>query len=458
MRYSKHLKTWSPSSLSTILRACAFILILPCGPGIAQGTSASGDSSETWSYHFQYTGIEQTHGRFSASYSGQNSLSDDPETHFSVTTTMFVGRKLWTGGEFYLDPEMSGGSGFSLTRGVAGFPNGEVYRVDDVTPKIFIARGFLRQNFLLGEPEKEKIEPDQNQLAEWLPTARLTLTVGKFSLTDIFDDNAYSHDPRTQFMNWSLWAPGAWDYAADTRGYNWGIAAELHLRAMVVNFAAVMVPTTANGPVMDSHIGKAHSLNLELVKPVNLDDHTGKVHVIAYLNQADMGDYSTAIASGIAKGVVPDIVTTRAYRSKYGFAICVEQSLNSYAGLFSRISWNDGHTETWAYTEIDRSFQIGLSIHGIVWDRDEDDAGIAAVANALSPEHRDYLTAGGYGFIIGDGKLNYGMEQIGEAFYRSRLTSTFWLTLDDQVILNPGYNKDRGPFVNVIGLRGHVEF
>jgi len=425
---------------------------------VSQNVASSDGLDETWSYHFQYTGIEQTHGRFSASYSGQNSLSDDAETHFSVTTTMFLGRKLWTGGEFYLNPEMSGGSGFSLTRGVAGFPNGEVYRVDVVTPKIFIARGFLRQNFLLGEQEKEKIEPDQNQLAEWLPTARLTLTVGRFSLTDIFDDNAYSHDPRTQFMNWSLWAPGAWDYAADTRGYNWGIAAELHLHAIAVNFAAVMVPTTANGPVMDSHVGKAHSFNLELVKPVKLDDQAGKVHVIAYLNQADMGDYSTAIASGIAEGVVPDIVRTRAYRSKYGFAICVEQCLNKYTGLFSRLSWNDGHTETWAYTEIDRSFQIGLAVHGDAWSRNEDDAGIAAVANALSPEHRGYLTAGGYGFIIGDGKLNYGMEQIGEAFYRSRLTSTFWLTLDDQAILNPGYNKDRGPFVNVIGLRGHVEF
>jgi high affinity Mn2+ porin len=442
----------------TIIFCYLIILqVLSYSLSLAQNTSSPNDSTESWSYHFQYTGIEQTHNSFYAKYSGQNSLDNNAESRFSVTTTLFMGIKLWDEGEFYLNTEMGGGTGFSLARGIAGFPNGEVYRVDDVTPNIYFARGFLRQHFPLSTQEREKVEPDQNQIGEWLPKSRLTLTVGKFSLTDIFDDNAYSHDPRKQFMNWALWAPGAWDYAADTRGYNWGFAAELHLSTILLNFAVVMVPTSANGPVFDSKIDKAHSFNLEVVKPLNINNQTGKVHFIGFLNQAQMGNYRMSIDDALSNGTMPDITTTRSYRSKYGFALCLEQSLNEDTGLFSRFSWNDGHTETWAFTEIDRSFQLGLNVRGNTWHRHDDYAGIAIALNALSEDHKDYLSQGGYGFIIGDGKLNYGLEQVAEVFYCLKLTTTFWITVDYQAIVNPGYNRDRGPLVNVIGWRGHVE-
>ena len=414
------------------------------------------DSSETMSYHFQFTAIQQSHPSFSAKYTGRNSLLPTGESLLSITSTLFLGSRVWKGGEIYCNPELTGGSGFSSTTGIAGFPNGEIYRVDNPSPKVFIARLFIRQQFPLGD-EMENVDPDQNQIAGPLPKARLTVTAGKFSLTDVFDDNTYSHDARTQFLNWALWSGAAWDYAADTRGYDWGILTEVRLPSWSLNFAAVMVPTDANGPYFDHDISRAYSLNLEVVKPYSISGLDGRVHVIAFLNHAAMGNYRDAIDRALLTGSAPDVDQTNSYCSKYGFVISAEQSLGRTAGLFSRFSWNDGKTETWAFTEIDRSFHAGVTTRGDAWGRGADNTGIAYVLNALSPDHREYLDRGGYGFIIGDGALNYALEQITEAYYSARLFPSFWLTLDDQVVLNPAYNRDRGPVVNVISLRGHVE-
>lgn len=319
-----------------------------------------------------------------------------------MTATLYIGRKLWQGSEIYVDPEMSGGNGFSSTKGVAGFPNGEVYRVDDMKPKVFLARSFLRQHFSLGESERESVPPDQNQLAGVLPVSRLTVSVGKFSLTDIFDDNAYSHDPRTQFMNWSLWAAGAWDYAADTRGYTWGLAAELRQSRWKLSLAAVLVPSTANGPEFDTHLSKAYSFNLEFVTRYHITEREGRLHLIGFWNHAHMGNYRVAIDQAIATGQQPDITLSRTYSSKFGLALGLEQPFSETVGMFCRFSWNDGVNETWAFTEIDRSIHLGLSIRGDAWKRAGDNVGVAWAANALSQGHREYLALGGYGFIIGD--------------------------------------------------------
>ncbi len=218
-----------------------------------------------------------------------------------------------------------------------------------------------------------------------------------------------------------------------------------------------MVPTYANGPYFDHDIARAYSLNLEVARPYNISGLEGRVHVIGFLNHAAMGNYRSAIDRGALTGSAPDIDRTNSYCSKYGFVLSAEQSLGSTAGLFSRFSWNDGETETWAFTEIDRSFHAGLTMGGDVWGRKDDNAGVAYVVNALSPDHRDYLAHGGYGFILGDGALSYALEQITEAYYCARLFPSFSLTLDDQVVINPAYNRDRGPVVNVLSLRGHVE-
>ena len=442
--------------IKTIL--CCFISLQIFSPsnGHAQNIVSSADSEETWSYHFQFTTIQQMHGSFSAKYSGINSLNDSSENDYSVTSTLFLGTRLWHSGELYCNPEMSGGSGFSSTTGIAGFPNGEVYRVSDVAPKVVVARVFFRQIFSLGD-ETEKIGEDQNTLAGLSPKERLTITVGKFSLTDIFDNNAFSHDPRTQFMNWSLWAPGAWDYAADTRGYDYGLAAELHQLTWTFNLAVVMMPTIANGSQFDTHINKAYSINAELVRQFVIFDREGKLHLIGFYNHAHMGNYQEAIDDAEINHDTPDITSTRSYCSKYGFALSVEQPLSEIVGMFSRLSWNDGRTETFVFTEIDQSFNIGVNVRGDAWKRNDDNAGLAVVVNGLSDDHRYYLAAGGYGFLIGDGQLNYGLEQIVETFYDLKLASSFWLTADYQIVINPAYNKDRGPEVNIFGIRGHVE-
>jgi len=415
------------------------------------------DSVETASSHFQLTVIQQAHAPFRAPYSGRNSLQPTAENVLSITSTLFLGTRLWKGGEIYFDPELAGGGGVSGTEGVAGFPNGEVYRVDNPAPKVFIARLFFRHTVALGEGT-EYAASGQNRVAGDVPVPRLTITAGKFSLTDIFDDNRYSHDARTQFLNWALWSGAAWDYAADTRGYDWGVAAELHRPDVDVRCAAVMVPTYANGPYFDHNIGRAYSLNAEVVPRYTIGAMEGRVHVIGFLNHAFMGSYRQALALAAAGGTAPDIDATNAYSSKYGFVLSLEQSLGGDLGLFSRLSWNDGRTETWTFTEIDRSFQAGVSLGGAAWGRSADNAGIAWVVNALSDDHRDYLAAGGYGFIIGDGALRYGPEHIVEDFYAVQVLPWFTVTLDDQLIVNPAYNRDRGPLVHLVALRGHAEW
>ncbi len=219
-----------------------------------------------------------------------------------------------------------------------------------------------------------------------------------------------------------------------------------------------MVPSTANGPEFDMHLAEAYSVNAEFVRAYRFLDTTGKFHVIGFLNRAHMGSYRAALADAATSGLPPDVIATRAYRSKFGFLLGLEQPLNETIGVFGRVSWNDGSTETWAYTEIDRSFQIGVSILGTGWGRDEDIVGCAFAANGLSNDHRDYLAAGGYGFIIGDGSLTYGSELNVEVLYSAKLLPSFWLTFDNQVIVNPAYNRDRGPIVDAVAIRGHVEF
>jgi high affinity Mn2+ porin len=435
------------------MKSHTFILL--CLPIIAYESLAQ-DSSETLSYHFQLTVIQQAHPSFNAKYSGQNSLLPTAENLLSITSTLFLGSRLWRGGEIYFNPEMVGGNGFSSTTGIAGFPNGEMYRVDNPAPKMFIARLFLRQHFALGD-DMESVDPDQNQIPGPIPKSRVTVSVGKFSLTDVFDDNRYSHDPRTQFLNWALWSGAAWDYAADTRGYDWGIITEFHLPSWIVNFGAVMVPTYANGPYFDHNIGKAYSLNVEIVRPYMIGELGGRLHLIGFLNHAAMGNYRRAIDMGLQAGRAPDIDQTGSSSSKYGFVLSLEQDIGNTLGLFTRFSWNDGHTETWAFTEIDRSFEIGITMRGDAWGRNGDNAGLAYALNALSPDHRSYLESGGYGFIIGDGALNYAPEQIAEAYYSARLFPSFHLTCDFQLVVNPAYNRDRGPVVDVVSLRGHVE-
>lgn len=342
----------------------------------------------------------------------------------------------------------------SATNGVAGFPNGEVYRVGDPEPVITISRVFMRQTIALGDT-RTNVESQAGQVRGTTPSKRIVITAGKFSIVDIFDANTYSHDPRSQFFNWSIMSACAWDYPANTRGYTYGMVVELIQPQWAVRVASNTVPEEANGPFMDLHYSQAHSETIQVDRAVSMHSRPGVVRLIAYNTFAHMGSYKQAV---VQNPTAPDITMTRAYgRTKSGFAVNAEQELTDNIGVFGRLSWNDGQNETWAFTEIDRSLNIGMQLSGSMWQRASDKVGIALVANGLSDPHRQYLASGGYGFIIGDGRLNYGSELIAEVYYSGKLFNNFWVSPDYQFIIDPAYNKDRGP-VHVVGVRGHVEF
>ncbi|MEO6850072.1 MAG: carbohydrate porin, partial [Mucilaginibacter sp.] len=406
-------------------------------------------------FHFQQTIITQYKPAFSAAYSGQNSLSTASETQTSITSTLFGAARLWKGAEVYFNPEISGGAGLSKTLGVAGFPNGETFRVGAAEPKIYIARLYFTQNFEWGK-DKDTVENDLNQLGGLKSKHYFSLTIGKFGMADFFDGNNFSHDPRTQFMNWALMDNGAWDYPANTRGYVIGATAELGQPNWTLRFAITLVTTQANQSTWDSKIGKANTETIEYERRYTLAGQKGTVRILAFTNNGKFGNYRQAIAEN---PTAPNVDTTQAYgRHKYGFGISADQYLTKDFGVFAKASYNDGHSETWFFTEIDRSLSFGGVLKGTSWKRGNDELGLAFIVNGLSADHRDYLAAGGYGFLLGDGQLNYSPEMIAELYYKiDAFQKKFWLTPDYQFILHPAYNADRGP-VSVFGIRAHVEF
>ena len=405
--------------------------------------------------HFQQTIITQYKPSFNAPYSGKNSLSTKEETQSSITSTLFGGTRLWKGAEGYFDPEISGGAGLSQTLGIAGFPNGETFRVGGVQNKIYIARLYLKQTFEWGAG-KDTIEDDINQLARIRSKRYFSLVVGKFGMADFFDNNNFSHDPRAQFMNWALMDNGAWDYPANTRGYVLGLTGELGQPTWTLRLALTMVTTEANQSVWDGKIGQANTQTLEFEKRYTIDGQKGSFRVLSFLNNGKFGNYKLAVEQNPA---APNIDSTQHYgRHKYGFGINTDQYLSKDFGVFAKASYNDGHTETWFFTEIDRSVSFGGVLKGSSWKRADDEIGLAFIVNGISADHRAYLAAGGYGFIIGDGQLNYSPELIAEFYYKiNAYQKKVWLSPDYQFIIHPAYNADRGP-VNVFGLRAHVEF
>ncbi|RSK49497.1 carbohydrate porin [Hymenobacter rigui] len=427
--------------------------VAPAPPPALQHPAPDSSRQPNWSLHFQQTLVTQWHPSFRAPYAADYSLAQREKAKTSLTSTFFLGRRLWRGGSFFFNPELAGGSGLSQARGIAGFPNGETFRIGDPAPHLYVARAFLRQVWALGT-ETQVVEDAPNQLAGSGPARFLALNVGKLSLTDFFDQNSYSHDPRSQFLNWGLMSNGGWDYPANTRGYTVAAVLEYVTPLGAVRASSALVPTYANGPTIDFHYGKAHSETLELTRTYHLGRQAGTVRALGFRTVAGMGDYRTATLR-------PDLdltATRQPGRTKTGFGLNLEQTLTPEVGLFARLSYNDGRRETWAFTEIDRSASLGAVSTGTRWHRPNDRLGLAVVANGLSQPHRSFLAAGGHGFMIGDGQLNYAPEMAAEAYYSVNLPRQHaTLSPDYQLILNPAYNHDRGP-VQVLGGRLHVAF
>ena len=430
-----------------VIRIASAFGLVSCG--WAQEDPAPPDR---WNLFYQATSIGQYHGTFHSPYAGLFSLQNYPERDVSLTTTLFLGLRLEKNTVLYFDPEIAGGRGFSNVNGLANFSNGELPRVASATPKPYLARLYISHDFGFGD-EKESLESQENQLAGQRPMNRYTITAGRFTLTDSFDNNRYSHDPRTQFMGWAVMYNGAWDYPADVRGYTWGWVHELHLKNWSFRYASAAMPRVANGLRLDRRLFRNRGDVFEGEYRYALSKHAGAIRVLHYRNHANAGNYGDAIRQRVTP-VVTD--TRRNGTLKYGFGVNLDQELSKDIGVFARLGWNDGKTESFAFTAIDRLATGGVSIMGRRWRRAFDTVATELTVSGLSSVHKDYLARGGYDFLIGDGRLRYGGEYISESYYSARLFPGFFASFDLQHVSNPAYNRDRGP-VWIPSIRLHLE-
>jgi len=427
------------------------LAIAPCA--VAQNDPPD---PERWNLFYQATSIGQYHGTFHSPYSGLYSLQDYPEKDASLTTTLFFGLRLSENTQFYFDPEIAGGKGFSGVNGLANPTNGELPRVASATPKPYLARLYISHDFGFGD-EKEDVESDTNQLGGQRPMTRYTIVAGRFSLTDFFDNNRYTHDPRSQFMGWAIMYNGAWDYPADTRGYTWGWMHEFHTRWWSVRYASAAEPKVANGARFDRRLFRDRGDTFEEEVRYKAMGHPGAVRLLEYMNHTDSGTYAEALALARQTESTPDVIATRKVGNlKYGFGLSADQEITKDIGVFTRLGWNDGKTESFAFTAIDRLFEAGVSIAGTKWKRPHDTVATALIVSGISAVHAQYLAAGGLDFLIGDGALRYGTENVWESYYRARLFPGFFASFDLQHIENPAFNQDRGPLW-VPSLRLHLE-
>jgi high affinity Mn2+ porin len=432
---------------------------------LIKNVAFSQDTSQVnkrYTLHAQETTVSQYRPKFKAAYTGHNSQVPENEWGTTITSSIFAGLKLWNGAQIFINPEIAGGHGLSSAFGIAAFPNGEAFRVGNPDPTIYIARAYFKQLFALSSTKKFQGD-EENKIAQFIPESYLAFTVGKISIADYFDDNAFSHNPRSQFLSWGLMSNGAWDYPANTRGYTPSMVLEFISKKIELRFASCMMPKSANGNDMDLNITKANANTFEIKYKYKLNKQQGKISALTFYNTAFMGSYSSTNILSTPDSLNPNfyrneytIIASRQYgRSKYGGGINLEQNLTNNIGIFARASYNDGKNETWAFTEIDRAFSIGTLINGAKWKRNNDKFGLAYCISGLSQEHMNYLAKGGLGFIIGDGKLNYSNEHLFETFYSaSFLNGLITPSLVYQLVINPAYKKDRGP-INIYSIRMH---
>jgi high affinity Mn2+ porin len=422
----------------------------------SDAASDSKSAPERWNLFYQATSIGQYHGTFRSPYASPNSLQAYPERDVSLTTTLFFGLRLDRNTQLYFDPEIAGGKGLSGVTGIANFPNGEMPRVSSATPKPYIARLYVTHDFGFGS-EKEAVTDEEHQLAGERPKTRYTVVLGRFTVTDFFDNNRYTHDPRTQFMGWGIMYNGAWDYPADTRGYTWGWVHELHTRRWSLRYGSAAEPKVANGMRFDRRLFRDRSDMFEGELRYNPGGHAGAIRFLSFLNHSNSGTYADALQVARETGTVPDITRTRRVGSlKYGFGFNMEQEITKNIGIFARLGWNDGKTESFAFTAIDRLASGGISVTGAKWKRPFDTFGTGLTVSGVSGVHAAYLAAGGLEFIIGDGALRYGPEYVSESYYSARIIPGIFATFDLQRVVNPAFNRDRGP-VWIPTFRLHVE-
>jgi high affinity Mn2+ porin len=409
----------------------------------------------------QFTYVGQNLFPFHAAYSGPNSLLNTGQYEATQTYGIYIGSRVTSELQAYLDVEVFRGAGVSRAIGLAGLTNGDVVREGSVNlgQGPYIARAYLEYFIPIGAA-RDTITRAQDQVPGPQPSTRFMIKAGRFALSDDFDNNRYANQARTEFLNWGLWNNTAWDYAADTRGYTTAVVVGFVSPGWSIKLAGAQMPTMANGNVLDDDIANAYGLNGELTLqpgPVGT-----VVRVLAYENHARMGIYRKAIEIGQANDTTPDVAADDAPgRIKYGFGLNLEQPITDggNTGIFARLGWDDGNTESFVFTEADRHVSTGLQLAGNSWHRPQDRFGVGLLLDGLSAPHKDYLAAGGLGFLLGDGALSYGYETVGEMYYLFTVPVLTFCSIspDYQYITNPGYNRARGP-ASVLTIRVHLQY
>lgn len=403
--------------------------------------------------------IAQWHPPFRAAYSGPNSLGPNYEKALSRVLTLFSGVRLNNSTELLVDVEEAGGTALSTGLGLAGNTDLDIVRNPLLSKSPYLARAMIHKVFALS---KDKVENERNALSlfDEVPRRRIELRFGKFSMVDFFDQNSVATDTHFQFINWTTDNDGAYDYAADTRGYTFGVTADFEDRIWGLRFAEALMPKVANGIDLVWRPWQVHAENWEFeLRRGVIPRREGVVRLLAYTNYANMGIYRDAVLQYEEHLVPRPDITNHPWHitRKYGFGVNLEQHFTTNLAAFARFGWDNGKTESFAYTEVDQTFAGGLGAYGAMWHRAHDRAGIAFVTNGICEDHQDYLAAGGLGFLIGDGALNYGRENIVESYYTAHVWRGIYVAPGVQHINNPGYNRDRGP-VLVPSFRAHVEF
>ncbi len=402
--------------------------------------------------------VFQTHSDFRALYSGTHSLDPNYEKATSRVMTFYTGVRLNNSTELLLDIEEAGGAALTQGFGLAGNTDLDIVRNPALSKAPYVGRAMIHKVFALS---KDKVENQRTFLSlfDELPRRRLELRFGKFSLPDFFDANSVGSDTHFQFLNWTTDNNGAYDYAADTRGYTVGLTADFEDRNWGFRFAEALMPKIANGIDLVWKPWQAHAENFEYeLRHGVIPKKAGVVRLLAYTNYANMGIYRDQVIQAAAQDSTPDITAHPWHITrKYGFGANIEQNLSHYLTAFARFGWDNGKTESFAYTEVDQTFAEGVGANGAWWHRKQDRAGIAFISNGIKKDHQNYLAAGGLGFLLGDGGLNYGRENILETYYTAHVWRGIYLAPGVQHINNPGYNRDRGPVV-VPTFRAHVEF
>ena len=437
----------------------------PPQPQAPAGTQPEAQPPQNWNFHVQSTTTVQGYPSFSARYSGPNSLPTSSEVRETVSLDLYSGFRLWTGAELHLDVLTWQGFGLGNALGIDDFTDGEAYKIGTHPPRAGLARCFLRQTIGLGGDTEDVLE-DPLTLAGKQDISRLTFTLGQFSSKDVFDNNAYANDQRTQFLNWAFTANAAWDYPADALGYTTGVAVELNQPRWALRYGFFQITNMRNGFLAedryllwppepsggDGRFWHAWDMVVENEQRYSIHSHHGTARILGYVNAGEFGNYQAAL---YAPGTNIDL--THAQRHEFGFGLNLEQEITRNIGVFSRLGWNDGINEAWMFTDVNHMGSVGVSIKGEPWHRPDDTIGVAAVVSGISRDNQQYLAAGGLGILDGDGALNYAKEKVVETYYQAKISKHLLGALDYQFVADPAFNTARGP-VSVFGMRLHFEF